>query len=298
METLISEFLTDCQIRGRTKRTLETYKGVVTEFLQYYPRPEEVGKRDLRDYLAHLQERDLAIGTLKGYFSALSTLYDYLIFEEVTNTNPIVPFRQRYIDQPTKNERRQIPSLKDVRTLLGSIDEIREIAMIVTLAKTGARLGEYIGLQIDDIDFHRSVLKLPEEEKRHNQFIPMDDELQGTLEVYMEWRNRKARSKWLWISNHGKRIHKDYTNAVLAYYAKPLNLHEPGGPLERRLTAHCFRGFFTTQLRKAGMIEEYLQVLRGDSLQKQTWKNHYLSDEYLGFEEIRKEYLRCMPELL
>ena len=295
---MIDAFLQDCKIRGRTKRSLESYKSVIKEFLYHYPQPEKVDKRDLRDYLEHLQGRDLHIATLKTYFSALSAFYDFLIYEERAQVNPILPFRQRYLDQPTKHDYRQIPDLQNVRDLLASMDQINHIAPIVILAKTGARFGEYFRMEPEHIDFKRETITLPEAAKRHNRVIPMDSELQAVLELYLEWRRGHRRTNYLWVSEVGGHIHKDWTNEIIAYYAGPLDLHEPGGPLEKRLTCHCFRGFFTTELRKAGIRDEYLQKLRGDSLKKETWKEHYLSKGYMGFDNVRAEYLRCMPELL
>ncbi|MFA0823491.1 MAG: tyrosine-type recombinase/integrase [Methanomethylovorans sp.] len=295
---MIEAFLQDCKIRGRTKRSLESYKSVVKEFLHHYPEPERVDKHDLRDYLEHLQERDLHIATLKTYFSAISSFYDFLIYEEVAQVNPILPFRQRYLDQPTKHDSRQIPSLQDVRALIERMSQIEHIAPIVTLAKTGARFGEYFRLEPDHLDFKRDTITLPEAAKRHNRMLPMDLELKAVLELYLEWREPRKKTKYLWVSEHGGHIHKDWTNEMIAYYAEPLGLHKPRGSLETRLTCHCFRGFFTTSLREAGMTDEYLQQLRGDSINKETWKAHYLSKGYMSFEKIRAEYLQSMPELL
>ena len=35
--------------------------------------------------------------TLSAYFSAISSYYDYLIYEGTLNKNPIPPFRKRYL---------------------------------------------------------------------------------------------------------------------------------------------------------------------------------------------------------
>lgn len=295
---LITEFLQDLKIRGRTNRSVGSYKSVLLEFLEYYPHPENVNKRDLRDYLEHLQERDLHVATLKTYFSAISTFYDYLIYEEIATTNPVLPFRQRYLDKPTKHDNRQIPTLRDVRELLASIGQINHIAPIVFLAKTGARFGEYHRMTPEHIDFKRDMIMLPEAQKRHNRCIPMDLELKVVLESYIEWRGPLLRTPYLWVTGRSGHIHKDDTNAMIAHYAEKLGLHDHAGPLEKRLTCHCFRGFFTTELRRAGMRIEYLKILRGDSTKKQTWDEHYLSEEYKGFEHIRQEYLRCVPQLI
>lgn len=294
----MNDFLQDLRIRGRTQRSIESYKSVLSEFLLYNPSPCDVDKHELRIYLEHLQDRGLKIATLKTYFSAVSTFYDFLVYEDLAQVNPILPFRQRYLDKPTKHENRQIPTKTQVKFLLASITDIQHIAPILTLAKTGARRGEFHRLRPEDIDFKRSVINLPEAAKRNNRQIPMDDELSGTLQEYLKWRFTKSHTPYMWLSPRGGHQHKDDINALISKYAKPLELHNASGPLNQRLTCHCFRGFFTTELRRAGMKKEYLMVLRGDSLEKHTIESHYLSSDYMDFENIRKEYQKYIFKLL
>jgi site-specific recombinase XerD len=42
-----------------------------------YPDPELVTQEDLEDYLDHLLDRGLVYKTIKGYFSSISTLYEF-----------------------------------------------------------------------------------------------------------------------------------------------------------------------------------------------------------------------------
>lgn len=294
---MLESFLVDCSLRGRTNRTIETYKSNVGEFLRYYPEPHRITKHDLRDYLRHLQNRGLKNSTLKGYFSALSSFYDYLIYEEVAETNPVKPFRQRFLDQPTKNDRRQLITIQDMQDLIGSIDHIREITMLCILAKHGIRHDEYFRLKPENIDLIRDTIIYPEKAKRHNRTLPIDAELHYLLEQYLKWREPRAKTDWLWISDRGGRIHKDYSNEVIAFYAQPLGLHQPNGPLEKRLTCHCFRKWFTHHLYAAGMDGTMIKILRGDSLTKDAWTSNYLEPDELT-EEVKKEYFKRIPILL
>ena len=63
--------------------------------------------------------------------------------------------------------------------------------------------------------------------------------------------------------------------------------------MEDHFSAHCCRHWFTTMLDRAGMARRHIQVLRGDV-------GGEAIDIYLhnDLEEIRKEYLRCMPRLM
>lgn len=295
---MLESFLMDCSLRGRTKRTIETYKSNVGEFLRYYPEPHRINKHDLRDFLKYLQERGLKNSTLKSYFSALSSFYDFLIYEELAETNPILPFRQRFLDKPTKHDRRQLITIKDMQNLIGSIDHIRERTMLCVLAKHGVRHDEYFRLKPENIDLVRDTITYPDKAKRHNRTLPIDAELHELLDQYLKWRGPRVRAgcPWLWISDRGGRIHKDYTNAVISFYAQPLRLHQPNGPLEKRLTCHCFRKWFTHYLYAAGMGETMIKILRGDSLSREAWSSNYLEPNELT-EEVREEYFARIPRL-
>ena len=294
---LLYDFLSDCKARRRSKRTIETYKSNVGEFLRHFPEPESVDKRDLRYYLEYLQDRGLKESTLKGYFSALSTFYDYLIYEEIAVANPILPFRQRFLDKPTKHDRRQLLTVAEMRELMGTVDSIMSLTMMATLAKHGARREEFRQLNRENIDMDRGRIIYPQKAKRNNRVLPMDPELYRLYKEYLPWRDQRATSNALWISSRGGRIHKDDVNDVIAVYAQPLGFHDPGGPLDKRLTSHCFRKFMTHYLYANGARDATIKIIRGDSLQKQAWTSNYLEPDELT-EEVTSEFLRCSPSLL
>ena len=83
------------------------------------------------------------------------------------------------------------------------------------------------------------------------------------LKMYLVWRERNSHTKWLWVTERGGRIHKDYAGSVISTPAQPIGLHNPSGALCERLTPHCFRHFFTTHLYRAGMDPQYIKWLRG-----------------------------------
>ena len=295
---LINEFVRDCELRGLELRTVQTYRGSVRRFLMQYPDPTVCTKHEILDYLGHLQTKDITVGTIKRDFAAISGLYDYLMFCEKVRVNPVDQVRKRYLNQPEMPESRQIPELQELRQLIRSIEpeSILERTIVTFLAKTAGRKGEFLALRKDDIDLRKDMIYWPSKKKRKIRLGFIDPELHDLLEQYLIWREeQKPKSDYLWISTTGYRIHKDYVNAVIQHYAKPLGLHDHHGPLHTRLTSHCLRGFFTTQMQRAGMQEVYIKWLRGDSLKKKTWANNYLEFDP---ELVRKEYLSCVPELI
>lgn len=295
---LINSFSEDCKARGLTKHTTQTYLSNIKDFIKLYPEPSAVTLDDLRNYLGNLRNRELQGSTLKGYFAALSALYDFLIFEGKLKSNPVLGFRKRYLkikDQYNGDNTRQIISIEDMQRLVNIASKIQNKAIIITLSKTGMRVGELLSLRIQDIDMKNKIIRIPPKAKRSNRLVFMDPELHTILQRYLYWRMLRAKVDWLWVTKRGKgRIHKDTPRNIISYYGLALGLHVPNGPLVKRLTPHCMRHWFTTHLFRAGMDPQYIMWLRGDSMGSQSWQIY----NHIDPEAVRKEYLRCIPQIL
>lgn len=292
---LIENFISDCQARGLTPHSIETYKSNVKIFLHHCKDPFTVHIDDLRTFLNELRNRGLSGSTLKGYFAALSAFYDYLVFDGIIQSNPVISFKKRYLSRvKDQHNTRQLISVQDMRNLIDVTKGIREKAILITLAKTGMRRGELLSLNMEDINFKYGTITIPAKAKRTNRITFMDDELKGILLEYLSWRVSKAKSPWLWISGHGGRIHKDYPGKIIARMGAEVSLHDPDGLLCSKLTPHCFRHWLTTHLFRNGMNPEYIKWLRGDSLKKDAWELY----NHIDIEVVREEYLRRIPKLL
>lgn len=296
--TYLEGFCVDCEARGLTGHTIETYRSSIKEFLERIPDPIWVTREDLRKHLIVLRARNPTGSTLKGHFSALSMFYEYLIYEGFAYFNPILPLRKRYLSRikpVTGGENtRQLISIMDMITLILKARRIQDTAILMILAKTGIRRGELLDMKIDCIDLKNGIIRLPAKAKRSQRIAFIDMELYVLLKKYIQWRSKRARSPWLWINRRtGLKMDRDYPGELISSLATPLGLHNPRGPLYSRLTPHCFRHFFTTHLFRAGMDPQYIMWLRGDSMGKQSWQIY----NHIDPEAVRVEYLRRIPNL-
>lgn len=290
----MARFIHDCEAKGMTAHSIETYLSNLREFLAYFPKPCKVDTESMRTYLSHLRSRNLSHSTLKGYISAIASFFDFLVFEKDIAFNPVVEFRKRYLHRlKVHPETRQLISIHDIQELFKATTYPLQRVIIMLLAKTGMRRGELHDLKESDLNFLNHSIRIPVKAKRSHNIAFMDDELESTLKEYLEWRNKRAKSPWLLISNKGGRIHKDVYGQILAELGEKLHLHHRNGPLDRKLTPHCFRHWFTTNLYEAGMEPEYIKFLRGDSMREESWQIY----NRINPEKVRVEYLRCMPQL-
>lgn len=68
---------------------------------------KEVDRFALKEFLEYIRfERCVVQKTVENYFSAISAFYDYLVFEELSQLNPVVPFRKRFDEKLQGRSRR------------------------------------------------------------------------------------------------------------------------------------------------------------------------------------------------
>ena len=234
--------------------------------------------------------------TLSAYFSAISSYYDYLIYEETLDKNPILPFRKRYLanNRPKTNgeNTRQLISVDEMTQLIRQAENILHMALMLVLAKTGIRKGELLAMDLEDLNLDKGTIIIKPKAKRTNRSAFIDEEAITVLKEYLAWREPLARCEALWISPQGHRMHKDDPYEIITGYAIKLGLHDPEGSLNRKLTPHCFRHWFTTHLSRAGMSKEYIQELRGDSHQ-----DAFDIYNHIDPQDLKEEYIACIPVL-
>jgi len=293
----IQEFATDCQIRGFSKHTVETYVSYLRDYVAYVDDPASVTPAELRVHLTVIQKRKYRPSTYNTYYAALNSFYEFLIYDGIVRKNIIPAFRKRYITHLMKTytgETRQLISVEAMRELIRQSEDYIHEAIMMVLAKTGLRRGEFLDQKVEDYDLERDIIHVPNTAKRSRQTVFMDDELHLVIKEYLVWRKPYAKNNWMWIIPSGARMHKDVPGNIIKGYAQPMGLHDPTGPLEQRLTPHCFRHWFTTYLYRAGMDPQHIKWLRGDSLQKEAWQIY----NHIDPEMVRAEYERCIPKLL
>ncbi len=304
----LKDFSKDCESRGLTKHTRQTYVCNLKVFLNHIQgNPFKVDTNILRDFLDYLKNMNYIRGktnlkgvcnqTVNAYFSAISTYYDYLIYTGKISNNPVLPFRKRYLAKHKRQfngeNSRQLISITQMKQLINQDMPIQHKAVLLIMAKTGVRRGELLSMDIDDINTTSKEIILKPKAKRTNRLVFFDDETAAVLKIYLKWRESRARCQALFISPYGYRMHKDTPNYIVEFYGTKLGLHDPNGNLNKKLTPHCFRHHFTTYLRKAGMPREFIQELRGDS------RNEAIDIyDHIDLGELREAYNDCIPSFI
>ena len=271
---LIEKFGKDCKLRGMTEESIRRYQSSLSMFANYFSHDKliEPNMQMLKDYLEHLQnERKVKHTTIEIEFSALSSFYDYLIFDGFNVKNLILPFRKRYLRMYKTNysgPQKKLLTIEKLSQLTNSILDPRDKAIVLVLAKTGVRRGELLKMDVEDINWIDYSLILKPVAKRSNRIVYFDDECALVLKRWLKVRAKlNPTTKALFISYQTlNRLSRNGAYQAVVKYARRLGFHNSDSPrLEDHFGPHCFRHWFKTWLLRNGMSREYVKELRGDT---------------------------------
>lgn len=302
----ISEFILDCNLRKLSEESIRSYKSILKIASKFLACNRlsllNLDKYALKELLAHLtNDRGYSGKTLENYFSALSSFCDYLVYEGLTDRNPILPFRKRYLrqykaDRHNPSPSRKLISIEQMRTLINSILDPRDRAIVTLLAKTGIRRKELIKTDVDDIDWGEQSIQLKPHPKRSNLVVFFDDECACVLQRWLKSRknyNLPSSCKALFVGERGERLERHGVYDIVLKYAERVGLHNPKSKkIEDHFTPHCCRHWFTTHLRRNDLRREYLKELRGDARKEAV--DIY---DHIDKKELRRAYLAAIPLL-
>jgi integrase/recombinase XerD len=257
-----------------------------------------VNKIDIRDFIEEARKKGHYTGSIAFSLASISNFYDWAIFEELTDKNPVKEVRSRYLHSYKKdNEKRdrQLISIKQAADMIDYMVDIRDKAMMTILFKTGVRRNELLSMEVDDLDWKQWSITLKPTAKRSNRVVFFDQEAATILSRWLAVREERNRNgiKALWISTIGRPATEKTVIYMISKAGIALGIHNPKSPeLEDHFSAHCCRHWFTTHLRRSGMPREFIQELRGDVRREAI--DIY---DHIDREELRRSYLSHIPKL-
>jgi len=305
-EQLLDLFVDDCHDRELTSETIRRYKSIIQQFLGFLEqasvRPVDVDKHVLHDYIRLRRAKGIDQKTLENELSGIASFYDFLVFEDYVGRNPVPGVRKRYLRRYKKETEgdvespRKLISVEEMSLLINSVIDTRDKAVLTLLAKTGLRRGELISLNITDINWAEQSITLQRKQfkKRSGRIVFFDDETSRVLRHWLRQReNLQPETPALFIGEKGGRLKRNGVYSMVVKYAERVGLHDSKSPNpEDHFTPHCFRHWFTTHLRRAGMDREFIKTLRGD-------RRREAIDVYdrIDRQELRRSYLAFIPQL-
>ena len=233
-------------------------------------------------------------------------LHNPVLYEQISNRfSGFKPFlmhtsrgrtMKRVISLKEPEKRVKVVKDPDFETFLAAIENPQFRCIVLLMREGGLRMGEVLGLQIQDVEFHRNGLwirrrsglengalakSLAEGEER---FVDLSPALMALLDHLLLHHSfdtdhlfvvlkRTAKDKW-GNSTYGRPLDREAVKGLFRHYSQKSGI---------RLHAHMLRHSHATELIKAGWDASYVQKRLGHA-QVQTTINTYvdLDDEAMS----------------
>ncbi|MFM8359954.1 MAG: tyrosine recombinase XerC, partial [Verrucomicrobiota bacterium] len=293
--------------RGVSPYTLRNYTQALEEFSDWHrktwgrdPQWTTLGREAFRGYLRHLGRRGLGRSSIAVRFSALRTLFGWLIREGIRPDSPLrnlslppVPRRlPRFVPE------RQLPALlaapleeirrrEDAHTLepAARLELLRDAAVLELLYSSGLRISELCGLRWGDLDLGGRVLRVRGKGRQERE-VPMGVPAAEALRRYLGQAGMPA--------DPGSPVFRSGTAPGSPLrpgtIQRRLKAHLAAAGLDPALTPHKLRHSFATHLLDHGADLRSVQELLGHRRLQSTEIYTHVSAE-----RLKQVYARAHP---
>jgi integrase/recombinase XerC len=291
----ISKYLAELERRGASKHTLRNYRSDVEQFATYFEPPGEtapdVEKLDLpllREWLANLYDQGLNTMTVRRKIAAVRGMFKFLRQEGVLDQNVATRLRT----PKTKQRLPDIMSAEKTNNLLDGVEaggpvekpsRERDLAFLELLYGCGIRVGELVGIDLEDIDLREGWLRVRGKGNKERQ-VPIGGRATAAVERYLELRQGNPNERALFLNSRGLRLSDRQVRRLVKFYALALT----GDPT---VHPHSFRHAYATHLLSDGADLRAIQELLGHARLSTTQKYTQVS-----LKELQAVYDRAHPK--
>jgi integron integrase len=288
----LERLTTEIELRHYSRKTLKHYTFWAKKFSAFVTdkNPAEINSNDAREFLTYLTRHSgISAATHRQAFNALLFYYRHGLKRELENIS----------DTPRPKARPYIPatlSKDEVHTLIGLLEYPYNLIGKI-LYGCGMRIGEGIGLRVQDINFDTQMITIHRGKGRKDRSLPLPRTVIAELQqhfnrvgnlyrldikngfdgVFMpDALDRKSKNSgkefnWYWVfpaknltvvpkTGENRRFHVHET-----LFQKALKQASRTAAIPKRVSPHTLRHSFATHMLQAGYDIRTLQELLGHS---------------------------------
>ncbi len=249
---LLEIFLSAKQVEGCSNKTLNYYKSTIEKMLVELDKSiDNISTDDLRYYLSEYKEsRNLSKTTIDNMRRIFSSFFSWLEAEDYILKNPV----KRIHRIKTPRIVKETLSDEDLEILCDNCENIRDLAIVELLISTGMRVGELVGLNIDDVDFYeRECMVFGKGEAQ--RLVYFDARCKVHLLEYLNSRNDDNQALFVSFRKPHKRLGINGVEMILKKLGDKANISN--------VHPHKFRRTLATNAIDKGMPIEQVQKLLG-----------------------------------
>jgi integrase/recombinase XerC len=285
----IAKYLAELARRGASKHTLRSYGSDLEQFTAYFERagtPPPIETIDLpllREWLGGLYDEGLETTSVRRKVAALRALFKFLREEEVLQTNPSIRLRTPKVKQRLP----EVMSEEKTNALIDTVAEQpareRDLAFLELLYGCGIRVGELVGINLEDLDLKQGWLRVRGKGNKERE-VPVGERAIAAIEAYREKRDARPGERALFVNSRGARLNDRQVRRLVKMYA----LLATG---DSTVHPHSFRHAYATHLLNDGADLRTIQELLGHARLSTTQKYTQVS-----LKDLQAVYDRTHPK--
>lgn len=291
----ISNYLAELARRGASRHTLRNYGSDLEQFASYFEPPGEtapsVEQLDLpllREWLASLYDQRLSVVTVRRKLAAVRAMFKFLRQEGLLGRNVAARLRT----PKTKQRLPDIMSAEKTNNLLDAVEasdsverpsKERDIGFLELLYGCGIRVGELVGINLEDIDLQGGWLRVRGKGNKERQ-VPVGGRAVAALERYLQTRSGNPNERALFLNSRGGRLSDRQVRRLVKFYGLLFTGDSTVHP-------HSFRHAYATHLLSDGADLRAIQELLGHARLSTTQKYTHVS-----LKELQAVYDKAHPK--
>lgn len=292
----LSDFLRHLSLeKNASSNTIKSYREDISQAISYLTgqlgtQAEilRITPRNLRAWMAWLQEQGYARSTMSRRLSAVRAWFKYLRKTEVLNLNPADGLRG-----PRKEKKlpKFLPKNELVNFLVAIPDstgmDARDRALFETAYSSGVRVSELVGLNLQDIDLQEGFAIVRGKGKKERLVLLGPPSIQA-LKDWIEERTRRSLPK----SGNALFLNKNATRLSDRSVRRLLHRRLATAGLRQDMSPHSIRHSFATHMLDSGADIRSVQELLGHKSLTTTQIYTHLTTNRLT-QEYRKAHPRA-----
>jgi len=281
----LSDFIIYCRVERRlSEPTCSAYERDVRACIEFLRAQRvaalvEIRTPHLRCFLSEEASHRPAPSSQARTVAALRCFFRFCVESEYLERDPAHVLRtpKKREALPDVLDRRELARLLDVPTREGVWTRLhagkieRDRLLLALFAYGGLRRSEVLGLDCDDVDLERRLIRVRKAKGGRQRTVPIHPGLVPLFVAYMATRT-PGDDPALFVGVLGRRLSPTILTATFHRYATAA-----GVARHKRVTPHTLRHVFATELLSAGanlrQIQELLRHKHLDSTQRYTRVN-------------------------
>jgi integrase/recombinase XerD len=268
----VEDFLRRQLRRNCRPNTIRSNAKSIMSFLEYVNTRgcgnlSAISREHISGFVEAEQDRGMAARTVHIRLRGVYSFLRYLLEQEVIGADLLK--HKLKIKLPDSLPRAM--DLEDVKQMLSVIKKVRDKALILTLLRTGMRIGELLETKVVDLNLGEKTIRIFEAPKnRVGRMVYLSADAARALKRWLKLR--KYESDFVFCGLRGAPLCYETARAIFHKSVKQAGL------THKDYTLHSLRHTYATELLNAGMPLQCLQELLGHKSIEMTRRYARLSD--------------------